>query len=585
VNNPPPTTLSITINTIRGTISHTPNRALLQTLPTNNPATLIEAALRIANQTREGLKQATISLHITINTQDPERYTNPTNHPHTTLSWTTQTTPSRLSTHTLELPAGLEPMPHQIRGAQKLVKQKIGLLAHAPGAGKTLTSLIAATNSKNDQRVLIIAPPSTIGDVWQRTLQDWFPHLQPIILQGTKPDATLIPPEGILIIGWSVLHNWQEALQGWPTLLIADEHHFAKSCTAKRTRALISLAAGRHTTSTSTTKTWDEQAPPKSVYLLSGTPFANTPAELAPALMALNQLHPNATRLNETPRDFQLQYAYERFFDGKHAGWGGSRNIDELHHRTKNIIDRQPKNSLNLPPKTTSEIRIKIDNPELVELVTQELELWLSLHDEKELTKKEEETARAILVRIRKIVGEGKTPSIISHALNVLKTEEKLVIFAWHKTVIEEIRTQLNQANIKTTKIDGSVPQHKRLDIINDFQQGDTRVLVGQHKAAGTGLTLHAARIMLIAEYPWTAADLTQSEDRIHRIGQTRACEIHHITAADTIDELVASMLATKHENLLKVLDGEKWQEINGTDTTNGIDLLRTVGNRLRHNK
>ncbi len=80
--------------------------------------------------------------------------------------------------------------------------------------------------------------------------------------------------------------------------------------------------------------------------------------------------------------------------------------------------------------------------------------------------------------------------------------------------------------------INGSTPIHKRQDIVNRFQahllndQGFDVLVLGP-KAAGTGLTLTAATHVIHLSRWWNPAVEEQCNDRIHRIGQTKAVTIH----------------------------------------------------------
>ena len=66
---------------------------------------------------------------------------------------------------------------------------------------------------------------------------------------------------------------------------------------------------------------------------------------------------------------------------------------------------------------------------------------------------------------------------------------------------------------------------------------------------------------MVIAQLPWTPADLLQAEDRLHRIGQTNDVEIEICMAAIegrwTIDERLWGQLEAKAFNACEVTDGE----------------------------
>ena len=107
-------------------------------------------------------------------------------------------------------------------------------------------------------------------------------------------------------------------------------------------------------------------------------------------------------------------------------------------------------------------------------------------------------------------------------------------------------------------KIDGSVPTDKRNDIVHQFQENpETRLFVGNIKAAGEGITLTAACNVAFLEFPWTPGDLMQAEDRAHRIGQTQCVNVWYLVPKNTIAEHMAEILSDKTKTLSAIIDGE----------------------------
>jgi hypothetical protein len=104
-----------------------------------------------------------------------------------------------------------------------------------------------------------------------------------------------------------------------------------------------------------------------------------------------------------------------------------------------------------------------------------------------------------------------------------------------------------------------SVSQTDRQKAIDDFQNVPSiRLFIGNIKAAGVGCTLTAASNVAFVELPWTPGDLSQAEDRCHRIGQKDSVNIHYLLSVGTIEEKIAHMLDTKRKVLASVHDGEE---------------------------
>lgn len=73
------------------------------------------------------------------------------------------------------------------------------------------------------------------------------------------------------------------------------------------------------------------------------------------------------------------------------------------------------------------------------------------------------------------------------------------------------------------------------------------RLLVANPAAAREGLTLTEANVAVYLDRTFNLVDYLQSQDRIHRISQTKPCEIVLLIAKDTVDEFIDFSLEQKH--------------------------------------
>lgn len=105
--------------------------------------------------------------------------------------------------------------------------------------------------------------------------------------------------------------------------------------------------------------------------------------------------------------------------------------------------------------------------------------------------------------------------------------------------------------------IDGSVPAHKRSDIVRRFQAGQIKVLFAHPQSAGHGLTLTAANTIIWCSPTYNAEHFQQFNRRIHRSGQTQKTETILISARNTWETQVYEKLNGKldrMESLLTIL-------------------------------
>ncbi|RPK49465.1 RNA polymerase-associated protein RapA [Streptomyces sp. ADI91-18] len=127
----------------------------------------------------------------------------------------------------------------------------------------------------------------------------------------------------------------------------------------------------------------------------------------------------------------------------------------------------------------------------------------------------------------------------------------KIIIFTEHRDtlnyLVDRIRSLLGQ-NEAVQTIHGGVRRDERRRVQELFtQQRDVRVLVATD-AAGEGLNLQRAHLMVNYDLPWNPNRLEQRFGRIHRIGQTEVCHLWNLVATDTREGAVFHRLLDKIE-------------------------------------
>lgn len=133
----------------------------------------------------------------------------------------------------------------------------------------------------------------------------------------------------------------------------------------------------------------------------------------------------------------------------------------------------------------------------------------------------------------------------------VKDTSNKIIIFTEHRDTLEylaeRIRDLLGRPDAVQT-IHGGVNREQRRTITQQFTQDkDVRVLVATD-AAGEGLNLQRAHLMVNYDLPWNPNRIEQRFGRIHRIGQTEVCHLWNLVATDTREGAVFEQLLAKLE-------------------------------------
>jgi len=81
-------------------------------------------------------------------------------------------------------------------------------------------------------------------------------------------------------------------------------------------------------------------------------------------------------------------------------------------------------------------------------------------------------------------------------------------------------------------------------------------LFVTSPRIGGIGITLTAASAVLIAEFDFTSAIMLQSEDRVHRLGQTRHVTVKYLYANKTVDGFMLALINRKQQIFDAACDG-----------------------------
>ena len=408
------------------------------------------------------------------------------------------------------------------------------LLALDMGLGKSIISL-SWLKLHNDKKPVLIVCPATLKLNWLREINKWFPDENNIqILSGKYPSEDIYGD--IVIINYDILSDWVDVLINVPfKVMILDESHFIKNRAANRTKAV---------------KTISKKIP--HILALTGTPILNRPIEIYNVLKILAP--------NHTPNFWEY---VNRYCGARHNGFGwdfnGATNIDELHNRlTSTIMFRRLKKDVlqDLPDKVRTYIPIELDNKNTYIRAEEDFVDFIYKTKGKNAAMKISSAEAIAKVEVLKQVAvKGKLNQVKEWIKDFLATDGKLVVFAIHRFVIDELMKEFKDIAVK---VDGSVTRANRDKAVQAFQNDDNiRLFIGNINAAGVGLTLTAASSVAFIELPWSPALLDQAEDRCHRIGQKDTVNIYYLLGVDTIEERIVKMLDSKRKILDTVLDGK----------------------------
>jgi SWI/SNF-related matrix-associated actin-dependent regulator 1 of chromatin subfamily A len=330
-----------------------------------------------------------------------------------------------------------------------------------------------------------------------------------------------------------------------PKIIVADECHMVKSLQAIRTKVLLRLSKLV-----------------QRFIAISGTPMTNHVVELYPILRMV--LGENGI---ESRREFCDRYSKLEL-----TRWGyhyvGSRRLPELHKRlVKMCMIRRLVNEVlpDLPDYTRQTIPVELPEENRREYVQMNA-AFADWYFEKFPEKSQVQSAVIVtkLGYMKRHVAYWKLPFVYSWIDDFLEeSDKKLVVFGLHRKVIDGIVNRYfsrgTQRKPFVVKVDGTINMDDRQHAVDLFQQRpETRIFVGQMRAAGVGLTLTAASNVLFAECDFVPAVHSQAEKRLIRISQKNHVQCTYIVAQNTIEEHVADILQRKQSEFNSAIDGGK---------------------------
>ena len=423
----------------------------------------------------------------------------------------------------LEHPDKFEKLGGKLRPFQKIavefiIKIRKVIIGDQMGLGKTIEA-IAAIHYEDAYPALIVCP-SSVKLNWEKEINKWTPDKTICVINGRSNKG--LPVSDYYIINYDILNHNKRLLKTINFKVgVVDESQFCKNPQTGRTRAVLEVF---------------EKIELR--ILLTGTPIRNKPSELIPQLRLVNRLE-----------DFGGWWRFaQRYCNAYEGPWGwdisGASNVEELNRILRSLcyIRRTKKEVLTeLPNKTRSYVPVEINNRKEYESVKKDITVW---YNEKSRTRSVLGQTLVKLEALKQVVAKGKLEVAINWISDFLSTEEKLVVFAHHRTIVDSIYEKFKKV---ATKLQGGMENKEKQKAIDSFQNdSETKLIVVSILAGGIGINLTAASNALFIEQAWSPADLSQAEDRLHRIGQRFSVNYYYLIGKNTVDEMIANLIEKK---------------------------------------
>ena len=197
------------------------------------------------------------------------------------------------------------------------------------------------------------------------------------------------------------------------------------------------------------------------------------------------------------------------------------------------------------------------------------------------------------------LLGEIFTPGAIAHQVAEPGTpygagaipppkpspHQKLVIFTEHRDTLnylEQRITTLLGRKEAVVIIHGGIGREERLKVQESFKHDPEVQVLLATDAAGEGINLQRAHLMVNYDLPWNPNRLEQRFGRIHRIGQTEVCHLWNLVADDTREGDVYRKLLEKLEQARQALGGQVF-DVLGKIQFEGKSLRELLIEAIRH--
>ena len=445
-----------------------------------------------------------------------------------------------------------ELLPYQRAGVKYAANARRCFIADDMGLGKTMQAIATMEYVMDSYPAVVVCPPTLVLN-WAKEYEKWLP-LRRVATVVNRKDMPEPGTYDVLIVGYSNIDHWQNQLKGHRSYVF-DESHYAKTPTAKRTKAAIKMA---------------RSAPKDGLVLcLTGTPITNRPAEYASQLDILGQL-------NKFGGLWGFYRRYCAAFRDRFGQWhiDGAAHLDELNDmlRSQCYIRRIKGDVLEeLPPVRHSKIVVAPSATAMVEYVKAEDDIIEYMANRaKELAKElgKSPYSAAVVARIkaesnehlvrisvlRRLAAKAKMDAVNEWIDGKLTAGDKVVVAAHHREIVDAIAKKYGGLKIQGGMKVEDVEENKR--IFQTASIDEAPVMVLSIQAAKTGHTLTAAQDVVFVEMPWTPADVDQTYSRCHRIGQKGSVMSTYILAEGTIDEKIYNLIESKRDVVNQATEG-----------------------------
>lgn len=357
-----------------------------------------------------------------------------------------------------------------------------------------------------------------------------------------------------------------EFLDQYVSMLIIDEATAIKNRTAKRSKASLSLGKSA-----------------KYRRILTGSPITKTPLDLwnlceflKTGSLGFRSFH----GFKNTFANIESQYVFIRNKKQQIEKITGYRELDKLKEIWQKFAVRKTKKEcLDLPPKIYETVLVDLTDEQV--FYYKKLKKELLVEFENEIEERGTISATIALTQMIKLhqivcgylrdsetnmikyIDSNRIESILKQ---VEEVEGKIVIWTSHIPIIPKINFELrkNYGENSVVEYHGKINDTARTENVRRFMEDSTtKFFIGNPSVGGYGIDLFSSSTVFYFANSWNYEHRIQSEDRVHRIGQTKSVTYIDFLTENTIDTVIYESLQRKEDLANHILgDPEKIRRI-----------------------
>lgn len=424
----------------------------------------------------------------------------------------------------------LKPKKHQETGVVSMLQTNMANFDdQGLGKCKQAYDLAGKLFEKDEIDLMIMVSKSSLRENFFLEVSNDAQQLIVKVARGNKQERRMLyryPSYHILVLSYeSVISDIDDLLKlvgAARTLLCLDEAHYIKNSKAERSKACLRLS---------------ENA--KKTAIFTGTPIPNKIEDIYTQLKFLG--HDVGNDLKEFK---------ERF-----------GNLNEFKSYLNNSMIRRKKEKvteLNLPSKKVIFHPVKLSTEEMRMYESAVSDFMISFKNKKNVTAKV--SINGILAQLTRLSQLVSNPSLLLPNYDLTKSkikkldeivsktvkkDEKIIIWTNYRHNVKELLLRYKEYGATTIYGDNSKEEIQQN--VKAFKENpNVKVLIAIPACAREGFTLTVASKAVYLDRNFSLLDWIQSQDRIHRISQTKECEIHVIVAKNTLDERINDILDRK---------------------------------------